>query len=95
MKREFVEMYKNPNGPGFIVEFGNPPGRWMQVKRPTQEFMRCEGAGCQHLTERGDWYWRDEGIGVLCERCASLPGHTITRHRDGRDITYEIPERPR
>jgi hypothetical protein len=93
MKLDFFCTYKNPNGPGFVIEMGNPPGRWMQAKRPTQYGMRCEGGGCQRLTEPGDWYWREGPCFILCEWCAS--GTSCTACRGGQEISYEIPPPPR
>lgn len=90
--RQFVCSYRNPTGTGFIVEIGNPPGRWMQAKRPTQYLLRCDGGGCQHLTQRGDWYWRESPGFLLCESCAT--GCTLTTVRGGQRISYEVPPRP-
>lgn len=92
MKREFVEAYKNPTGAGFVIEVGHHPGRWMRVLRPTQSGMRCDGGGCEKLTERGDWYWRDGPGFILCERCAS--GVEVTTTLRGRRVTYVIPPPP-
>lgn len=93
MKLEFVRSYKNPHGPGFVIEIGNPPGKWMQAKRPTQYGMRCDGAGCEKLTDRGDWYWRDGPGFALCERCAS--GVEVMTWMDGEHVSYVIPAPPR
>ena len=67
--------------------------RWMKATSPLQIGMRCEGGGCQHLMEHGDWYWRDGPGFALCERCAA--DMVVTTGLDGARSSYVIPQPPR
>ena len=42
---------------------------WRCARRP--HFHPCDGAGCQHVIEVGEWYWQEcQGGLKLCRRCA-------------------------
>lgn len=53
----------------FRVVFLDGSQFWIKARRAHTQ--PCDGAGCQHLVEPGEWYWREHENGLkLCRRCA-------------------------